>query len=130
MIGGIDTVIQAPPGIPLADLLLGRLRSFWPSAVFQHADATAQFPIDDSWVLMHGGSAREFFVYKDRDAAEAWARHGTIPANSNTMLHFLVSPPAMGELQEVTLVCDQRTKEIDQLIADLQDTFHIDLALV
>jgi hypothetical protein len=130
MIGGIDIILQAPPGIPLADLILGRLRSFWQSAVFQRADETDQYPIGDPWVLIHGGASREFFVYKDGDAAAAWARQGAVRENSNTMLHFLIGPERLGELQEVTVVCDERTREIDQLIGDLQDTFHVDLALV
>jgi len=130
MIGGIDIILQASPGMPLAELILGRLRSFWPSAVFQDADAADQYPIGDPSVLIHGGASREFFIYQDRNAAAVWARQGAVCENRNTMLHFLIGPETMGELQEITVVCDERTKEIDQLIADLQDTFHVDLALV
>jgi hypothetical protein len=116
--------------MPLADLILGRLRSFWQSAVFQEADGTNQYSLGDPWVLIHSGTFREFFVYQDPEAAHAWSHEGAIPKNGNTMLHFLISSETGGGLQEVTLVCDERTREIGQLITDLQDSFRVDLALV
>ena len=122
---GIDIILRAPPDVSVVDLILRYFRHCWPGSSFQDADQDDKYHIDDAWVSIHGTTSREFFIYRDRHAADAWAQEGAVASNVNTMLHFLVgdAPEAQADPREVTLVCDQRTDEIERLTVDLETTF-------
>ena len=123
--GGSDIVIEAPPGTPVADLILGRIRRLWPDGLYQDADDDDAVYIDDPLVAFAGGRSREFFIYRNRIAFESWERDGATPENLDTMLQFLVTPseerPA--GVIEVTLVCGERTETIRALVDDLERSF-------
>ena len=125
MIGGTDIVLHAPPGVPVVELILRRLRRWWPEGLFQDADSAQRHPLSDRWVSLCGTMSTEFFIYCDRSSADTCDRLGVLPAETNRMLHFLIgqaSDSGLG-LQEVTVVCDRHTPEIDRLIKDLDQSF-------
>src|SRR5437764_261188 len=116
-IGGIDIILAVPADVPIVDMVLGRLMRLWPGAYFIDADETESHRIDEPWVRSRGGQCDEFLIYKDKAAVESWQQEGPTPGNTNTMLHFLLraDPEAGDEFKELTLVCDERTAEIDRL---------------
>jgi hypothetical protein len=124
MIGGIDISFNVPVNNPTADLIVRRMRQFWPEGVFQDANSAETHGIFEPWVAIHGTNSREFFIYRDAEAAKKWNDAGAVPENSNTMLHFLLgpAPEVDSESQQVTVVCDKRTEDIMSVIRDLQNT--------
>jgi hypothetical protein len=124
IVGGEDIVLLAPPDVPVADVILRQLRRHWPDAYFQDADREDYGPIDSPVVLIQGGRSREFFVFSNRTAAEAWHRDGATAENANSMLHFLIGPLGpRGMPRQVTMVCDDSNAEIERLSADLRGSF-------
>jgi hypothetical protein len=125
MIGGIDITIAAPAKARAADVIVGRMREFWPDGYFQDADSVAAFSLFDPWVSLVGTSRKEFFIYRDAYAAAEWEAAGATAENSNTMLHFFVGNLVAHdpEVQQVTIVCDEVTQEIQSLVKDLEYTF-------
>jgi hypothetical protein len=123
--GGQDILIEAPPDVPAADVILRCLRLLWPDAYFQDADQEDYHPVDSPRVLIQGGRSREFFVFINRGAAESWNRDGATPENSNSMVHFLVEdrPRSRRSPRHVTLVCDEVSEAIERLAADLKKSF-------
>jgi hypothetical protein len=127
MIGGIDIVLEAPLGIPVFDMILRRIRHFWPEAVYQNADDEVNsYPIREHWESISCIQADEFFIYKNLEAAQSWDKAGAIQANHNTMIHVIIGKPSihMPELQQITVVYDVPTPEIKNLLSDLKETFH------
>jgi hypothetical protein len=123
--GGQDILIESPPDVLAADVILRWMRLLWPNAYFQDADQDDYHPIDSPSVLIKGGRSREFFVFIDRASAEAWHRDGATPENSNSMLHFLVDdlPRTRNRPRHVTLVCDEVSEAVKSLVADLKKSF-------
>jgi len=122
MIGGVDIVLSSPPEAWVAETVLAAVRRIWRGAYFQDAESRETHLLSGDWAQLYGSASREFFVYRDRAASEAWARDGASPENANTMLHFLLDdvPERHSGLQRLTLVCDERTREIEGLLAALQ----------
>lgn len=123
--GGRDILIEAPPGVSAADVIIRVMRLLWPTACFQDADHEDFHPIDSHKVMVQGGRSREFFIFVDRASAEAWHRDGATSENSNSMLHFLIDQ-ATGNRRsprQVTLVCDEYSGPIESLVADLNKSF-------
>jgi hypothetical protein len=125
IVGGSDLIIEAPPEVPLTDLILARVRRFWPDSWFQDASEDDVYPIGDTRVSVRGGRSKEFFIYRDRAAIEGWKRGGATLSNMNKMLYFIVSDgdAADDEPREVTLVCGKQTRAIKQLVRDLDQSF-------
>lgn len=123
--GGRDILIEAPPDVPIVDVILRWMRLHWPDAYFQDADQEEYHPIDSPLVFLHGGLSREFFVFIDAGSVEAWHRDGAIIENANSMLHFLVDAPprTKNSPHHVTLVCDEVSEAIERLAADLKKSF-------
>ena len=124
-IGGRDIVIAAPPDVSPAEVVLGYMRRLWPDGFFQDADQEDVHPINSPRVVIQGGLSREFFAFRDSGAVAAWQLDGATPENENSMLHFLVADPPLSKRlpRHVTLVCDELSAAIDQLIADLKMSF-------
>src|SRR5574337_52941 len=112
MIGGIDVILSVPANDSTADLIVRRVRHYWPNGIFQDANSLQMYSLFDRWVAIIGTNSREFFVYQDADAAKKWEEEGAVPENANTMLHFLLdpSPNPNSKLQEITVVVDERTE--------------------
>jgi hypothetical protein len=125
IIGGSDIIIEAPPRVPLADLIIARVRLLWPDSWFQDAEDDEARPMRDPRVVVRGGRSREFFIYRDRASFDEWERYGATPSNMNTMLHFILPDNLAGdnELQTFTMVCGERTAEVEQLARDLDQSF-------
>ncbi len=125
IVGGSDIVIEAPPGVSLANLILEYVRLLWPDSWFQDANEDEALPIGDRRVSIRGGRSREFFIYRDRAAVGDWGREGATPSNMNTMLYFILEAKSAGEdeLQEFTMVCGERTAEVEQFARDLDRSF-------
>jgi hypothetical protein len=124
-IGGVDIIIPVPPNVPVVGLVLERLRRLWPESIFNDAEGEEHHGISDPWVGLHGEDSREFLVYRDKDALATWERHGADPDHPNSLLHFIVDEAAGVEdgSQELTIVCDERSPEIERFIADLELRF-------
>ena len=124
-IGGRDILIAAPPDVSAAEFILRRMRQLWPDGYFQDADEEVYHPVDSPGVLIQGCRSREFFVFINRAAAEAWHRAGATPENTNSMLHFLVEdrPRSRRSPRHVTMVCDELSSTIESLAADLKKSF-------
>lgn len=123
--GGVDILLVVPPGVPAVDLILDRLRRSWPNALFVDAQKRDAHPISDPGFRLNAVNSREFLIYQSPSALNSWQEHGACLQNTNSMLHFVLddSPGATFELQELTLVCDERTEAIDRLARDLELTF-------
>lgn len=124
-IGGHDIMMDVPPRVPTVDLILGRIRRLWPEARFQDAEEEDRYAIYDPHVFIGGARSKEFLIYRDLVAVVAWDRDGVTPANLNTMLYFIVRDGASGRvgMSEVTLVCGEKTREIEQFVDDLRKSF-------
>lgn len=126
-IGGIDVMLQARAGDCIADMILRACRQLWgrSNPCFQDGESTEVHSLDDPWVWRFGTTSREFFVYRSRADADSWETEGAVPANSNTMLHFLIGDPTLDDsrLVEVAIVFDKWTPEIRRLIEDLKTRF-------
>jgi hypothetical protein len=122
VIGGIDLVFELPADVPAAELILRRVEQFWPNALFQDVEEDKWLPVQNSEILVRRLKSQEFFLYRDRAAAESWAAEGAAPTNQNTMLHFLIRTHKKrgSAFQSITLVCDEKTPEIEQLLSDLK----------
>lgn len=124
-IGGIDIILDVPPRVRAAGLILDHVRRLWPDSLFVEAEGTEIRPISDAWVRTHGEECREFLVYRDNASLVSWRRDGPVDGNANTMLHFLLddidgSPDGRREL---TIAFDERDAMIDRLASDLELEF-------
>jgi hypothetical protein len=126
-VGGIDTVLLAPAGECVGDLVLRACCRHWDrwKCIFQDGNDQATHSLDEAWVWEVGTASKEFFVYRDRAAAESWNTDGATAANANTMFHFIIGEPRPGDPNtvEVAFVCDKLTREVKDFIADLKTTF-------
>lgn len=124
IVGGNDVIMEAPPGTPIASVVLESVRRYWPESQFQDADAEDLHSIHDDWVMRHGSLSKEFFIYLDRKAFESWARHGATTANLDKMLYFIIGdqPAGMEKAWQMTLVCGRRTPRLQKYIDDLRNT--------
>jgi hypothetical protein len=125
MIGGIDIVLVAPREVPLADVIVRRMAETWSDGLFEDVDADRSYPLADPSLAIHAGRSKEFFVYRDRAAEKSWEEDGAVPENENTMIHFLIGGRLAGKhgLRQMTIVCDQETDEVKQLVSDLKNIF-------
>ena len=124
-IGGVDVVFRAPADEAVGDIILRRCARLWPQSVFQAGNEQQVRGLDDPWVWQVGTASPEFFVYRDRKAAQSWDDEGATRANRGSMLYFIVRP-AENEAPhacEVTLVCGGLAPGIRQLIQDLRSSF-------
>jgi hypothetical protein len=124
MIGGSDLVLEVPPRVPAAELIIARMRHFWPEALFQDAESDVAHPIQDPWTGLYGSASREFFIYRDRPSFESWQAEGGTDENLDRMLSFLIgNDAAAGSPGQVTVVCGEQTPAVRRLIEDLQGSF-------
>src|SRR5437899_2528389 len=106
MIGGIDVVFWVPENMPASDVILRSVRRHWPGFVFQNAEDPAPLPkTENHWLPEPSG--REFFLYKDNDAAISWLENGAVPENLGTVLYVILGNRHQAELglRSLTLVC-------------------------
>jgi hypothetical protein len=127
MIGGHDIIIDVPPHAPVAHLILERIERLWPNARFRDAEEEGHYAIHDPQALIRGERSKEFLIYRDLAAVEAWDREGATPANLTTMLYFIIrdDPAGRDSLREVTLVCGKKSREIRRFIDDLTKSLQI-----
>lgn len=119
MIGRIDVVFTAPASAPVGEIIAEVCRQYWPHALFQDVDEEQTHALDHGW--NGAGSSKEFFIYRDAAAADAWENLGVVPENENTMLHFLIRDQGdLGEEREVTCVCDAPTGDAEKIIRLIQ----------
>jgi hypothetical protein len=129
-IGGNDIVILARRRLPVADIILRLVRHLWPACVVQRADESVIHDLTraDEWLYHIVGE--EFFMYRDKSAAEGWMRNGGTPENQNTMLHFLIDTTgAAGATSCVTVVVGEISTELRQFLDDLAKTIRGPLEL-
>ena len=121
MIGGLDAILIAPSNLAIADLILRVCRDRWPECLFQDADSSEVHNLSESWVWESGTLSKEFFVYRDTQAAHCWQAAGAGAETSNSMLHFILRDQPVHT--EVTLVCDRLDEIIDSIIESLRSGF-------
>jgi hypothetical protein len=121
MIGGIDIILEVPREVPVHQRIIDQVLRFWPGARFQDVDSDDDRPLAESAVRIASADSREFFIYRDQATAKSWQEDGASVATYNTMLHILVdhAPEGTGG-RRVTIVCDDRTDQVEQIIAALQ----------
>ena len=124
-IGGIDLIRRAPIGAPVADLILRACRRRWPLGAFQDVEAEEPYSLQAREHWFQETASQEFFIFRDNAAAGSWTREGAVPANANTMLHFLLNDVDEGRRPycEVTVVCDEVSAEIQALLDELDTSF-------
>jgi hypothetical protein len=121
-IGGIDITLEVPRGVAVHQRIIDQVLRFWPDARFQDVESEDDGSLADAGVRLKARDSREFFIYRDRAAAESWRRDGASAATWGTMLQFLVDEG----LEEttgrgrVTIVCDERTEPVEQVIRALK----------
>jgi hypothetical protein len=122
MIGGTDVICPVRSDLPIADVIFRSVRRYWPQYVYQDADdETGPFtPHKGPWLPRPKG--REFFVYRDKQAARSWDRYGATPKNTNTMLYVIL--PRERSVAPVptsmTLVCGELQGEMAAMIGEIQ----------
>ena len=122
-IGGIDVVLQVvDPSVPIADIILQAARRLWPGCVVQDADQSQTFGNDDPNLWLNGIASREFFIYRNLDAAISWNQAGGTLENQQTMLHFLIGGRAADNpcVRELTVVVGALTEEMARFVDDLK----------
>jgi hypothetical protein len=124
-LGGIDLILRAPRGVPIADVVLRTCRRRWPNCVFQGEDEGGVHSVADPILWLDLTDSREFFVYRDRHAAERWDIQGYTPEDPNSMLYFIVADDegSTARIRETTLVCGELTGEIRELVGELEEEF-------
>jgi len=129
MIGGTDVVLEIGPGVAAADAILRAVRRHWPHCVYQNADdETAPFAPVADWPPR--SVEREFFVYRDEDAARDWDAEGATEANHNTMLYVILpdESPAPSDRPTVTVVCGEPTGDVKAILEDIETSLRLDRA--
>jgi hypothetical protein len=111
MIGGIDVRIPSIADDLSLEVAVRAIRQVWPRAVFENGLTGERY---DSFGEIPFGEVEEIFVYRDRAAAEIWDAQGAMPEASNTMIHLIADPGW------VTAVVDQRTGEINEILAAIE----------
>ncbi|HEY3968114.1 MAG TPA: hypothetical protein VGM05_26360 [Planctomycetaceae bacterium] len=121
-IGGIDISFRVKQGVPITEFVLHALRAFWPDYIFQNADEAELRENDDPTLWLYDTASTEFFVYRDREAAESWKKNGGIPENQNLMLHFLIDSDSSVPTVAVqfTMVVGELTGDVENFIQDLK----------
>lgn len=119
IVGGNDIVIEAAPDAWAGELIVARIRRLWPDAWVEDVDGDKAFPIDSAEVRQLAAESRQFFVYEDRAAADAWEQRGGTPDNQDRMIHVMLNDPPAGGMRSITLVVGAITPDLRQLLDDL-----------
>src|SRR5437879_5940925 len=96
MIGGTDVMLEVQAGVPVSDVIFRAVRRHWPAYVYQNADDETTPFTRSPGAGLPKPTGREFFVYRDEQAALSWDEHGAIPENFNTMLHVILGKDPSG----------------------------------
>lgn len=125
MVGGTDIILVGPSHLGISDLILRVCRDRWSDCRFQMADSLEVYKLDDPWVWKLGTLSKEFFVYRDAEAASNWAKDGAGCEAANSMLHFILRDLQQAGLvyAEVTLVCDQLDDVVRSIVDSLKSGF-------
>ena len=127
-IGGVDVVLRVKdPTVPFADIILHAARWLWPGFVFQDADQSQIFENNDPKLWLYRTVSREFFLYRDADAATAWNDAGGTPENQLTMVHCLIADGAAGTKspRELTVVVGELTEQMTHFIDALRPALNL-----
>ena len=119
MIGRMDIICPVSTKIPAADVIFRTVRRHWPHSVFQNAEDVAPF-VPDNGRWPPAPPSREFFIYRDKQAARSWDKLGADLENVNTMLHVLLPETEGKAPTSLTLVCDQLEGEMEAIVRDIQ----------
>jgi hypothetical protein len=124
MIGGTDVVLEIGAGVQAADVILRAVRRHWPRCVYQNADdESAPFThYDGEWPPQ--AVDREFFVYRDEEAALSWDADGATPENDNAMLYVIVpeEPADRTTIPTLTVVCGEPSGEVKAILEDVKSS--------
>jgi hypothetical protein len=106
MIGGTDEIIPVADEAAALDHSLRALSRLWPHAVYEDADTGEAFA---NYAQINFGGRRDFFVFRDKDAADKWEELGADESLDGTMIHFLSRP------RELTIVVDSNPPQFIHL---------------
>jgi hypothetical protein len=121
MIGGTDIVLKVRSDAPAADVILRTVRRHWPQCLYEDADdeAVPVYSADGTWPPQL--KSREFFLYRDEEAARSWDEYGAASENDNLMLHVILPHAVETSVQAtLTLVCGEPVGEMGALIDDIR----------
>lgn len=97
---GTDTIIKWKAKSHPADFILRICRRLWPNAIVQPADSMGLYSLQSPMTWLYETPQREFFVYRNREAANAWRERGGEEPLRRDMMHFLIDG------NEITVVHD------------------------
>ena len=116
-------MLLAPATESVADVILRACQAYWSQGecVFQDGGEYVTHPFSDRWVWTVGANRKEFSVYRNTAAAEAWKEKRAVRSNANTMFHFILGNEVTdGGLVEVAMIFDKFTPEVRAFIKELQ----------
>jgi hypothetical protein len=118
MIGGTDVILPVRSGVPATDVIFRTVRRHWPNFVYQDADDESAPFVAHTGPWLPEPAGREFFIYRDEQAARGWDEHGATAENANTMLYVLLGEASnlSSGLGSLTIVCGELTGEIAVLL--------------
>lgn len=123
-IGGYDILLLAPSDEAVGDVILRTTWRHWPDCVFQAANDEKVHRLNEPWVWQVGTAQSEFFIYRNKHAADRWEAEGATRRNLETMLYFLVKRNSDDStICFVTLVCGKVTGSVRKLVEELQTGF-------
>jgi len=125
-IGGRDIVLIAPRHICHGDIILRACQRMWDGyeCVFMDVETTQLHSLRESWVWLVGSGSPDFFVFRDRAAADSRVEEGAVEHNSNTMLQFIIALRHGDDATvDVALVFDRSTRQIAELAKELSVSF-------
>jgi hypothetical protein len=122
MIGGTDVELWVRDHSEAVDMIFRTARLHWPHSVFENADDAELRFMRPTGLGLPKPSGREFFIYRNEEAARSWSEHGGIPENANTMLYVILGERLKAEvgLKSLTLVCTELTGEMCEIISELR----------
>lgn len=119
---GVDRIIPAIAGAPVAEMFLRACRRQWPESVVWIVDEDENLSINAPELWSRLSHVREFFVYRNDEAAWTWDDHGWTKAFADSMLHFMPEE-ADAESDQFCVVEDYSESNplVERILGDLTD---------
>ncbi len=119
---GVDVRMTTPDHGAAADAILRVVRRHWPAVVVQNGDDAEPLPRSPDGFLTKP-TQRQFFLYQDDAAYQAWTELGAVPENANTMLHVVLGREIGrgAKASSLTLVCDDLTGGMKAMVGEIRD---------
>ncbi len=126
---GVDVRLQTPDHDAAVDAILRIVRRHWPAVVVQNGDDAEPLARRPDGFLVKP-TQRQFFLYQDDAAYQAWAELGAVPENANTMLHVVLGRQLdRVKATSLTLVCDDLMGEMGAMVGEVRDALEDQMSM-